>query len=251
MRAEPTGRSGGDSRTPITCNEGDGRARGAGPERLPDRTHRGAGHAGGRVTIDRPGYYRVDVAPDRTWFVARRGGIATMTPAGGQADSIATSERVVVPGSRHNPVQTFVAPELDGGIAGTTTAPKPSSPGERRYVRRVTGVDDSTSTATGAWCRSTARCGLAKRRDGLGPLHHRPLGLGSALRVELGGHGALGLGALSLRPLGASRPRLGLGARTRDRAPGLRPGARGLLRRAGHPRLHRRALRELGRARLG
>ena len=47
-------------------------------------------------TIDRPGYYRVDVAPDRTSFVTRRGGVATMTPAGGAAASISTSEQVVV-----------------------------------------------------------------------------------------------------------------------------------------------------------
>jgi hypothetical protein len=64
-------------------------------------------------TIARTGYYRVDVAPDRTSFVTRRGGVATMTPAGGQAVSIATSEQVVVTGSGPAPVQTFVAPELD------------------------------------------------------------------------------------------------------------------------------------------
>ncbi len=68
---------------------------------------------GAAFTIDRPGYYRVDVAPDRTSFVTRRGGVATMTPAGGAAASIATSEQVVVTGSGPNPVQTFVAPELD------------------------------------------------------------------------------------------------------------------------------------------
>jgi uncharacterized protein DUF6600 len=64
-------------------------------------------------TIERAGYYRVDVAPDRTSFVTRRGGVATMTPAGGPAVSIATSEQVVVTGSGPAPVQTFVAPELD------------------------------------------------------------------------------------------------------------------------------------------
>jgi hypothetical protein len=68
---------------------------------------------GAAFTIDRPGYYRVDVAPDRTSFVTRRGGVATMTPAGGAAASIATSEQVVVTGTGPNPVQTFVAPELD------------------------------------------------------------------------------------------------------------------------------------------
>lgn len=64
-------------------------------------------------TIDRPGYYRVDVAPDRTSFVTRRGGTASMTPAGGQAVSIAASEQVVLTGAGAVTVQTFVAPEQD------------------------------------------------------------------------------------------------------------------------------------------
>jgi hypothetical protein len=64
-------------------------------------------------TIDRPGYYRVDVAPDRTSFITRRGGTARMTPAGGQAVTIAASEQVVLTGSGAATVQTFVAPEQD------------------------------------------------------------------------------------------------------------------------------------------
>ena len=64
-------------------------------------------------TIARPGYYRVDVAPDRTSFVTRRGGTASMTPAGGQAVRIAASEQVVLTGNGTASVQTFVAPEQD------------------------------------------------------------------------------------------------------------------------------------------
>ncbi|HET9925805.1 MAG TPA: DUF6600 domain-containing protein, partial [Methylomirabilota bacterium] len=67
---------------------------------------------GAAFTIDRPGYYRVDVTADRTSFITRRGGTATMTPAGGQAVAIVASEQVVVNGGAA-PVQTFVAPELD------------------------------------------------------------------------------------------------------------------------------------------
>jgi hypothetical protein len=102
-------------------------------------------------TIARAGYYRVDVAPDRTSFVTRRGGVATMTPAGGQAVSIATSEQVVVTGSGPAPVQTFVAPELDvwdrwnyartEALIDTVSA---------RYVPAgVSGVDDLDQH--GAW----------------------------------------------------------------------------------------------------
>ena len=102
-------------------------------------------------TIERAGYYRVDVAPDRTSFVTRRGGIATMTPAGGQAVSIATSEQVVVTGNGPEPVHTFVAPELDvwdrwnyartEALIDTVSA---------RYVPAgVSGVDDLDQY--GAW----------------------------------------------------------------------------------------------------
>ncbi|HJV58182.1 MAG TPA: DUF6600 domain-containing protein [Methylomirabilota bacterium] len=106
---------------------------------------------GAAFTIERAGYYRVDVAPDRTSFVTRRGGVATMTPAGGQAVSIATSEQVVVTGSGPAPVQTFVAPELDvwdrwnyartEALIDTVSA---------RYVPAgVSGVDDLDQH--GAW----------------------------------------------------------------------------------------------------
>ena len=46
-------------------------------------------------------------------FVTRRGGTASMTPAGGQTVSIAASEQVVLTGAGTATVQTFVAPEQD------------------------------------------------------------------------------------------------------------------------------------------
>src|SRR5262249_16263831 len=45
-------------------------------------------------TIEAPGYYRVDVSPERTSFITRRSGRATMTPVGGTAVAIAPSEEV-------------------------------------------------------------------------------------------------------------------------------------------------------------
>jgi len=64
-------------------------------------------------TIDAPGYYRIDVAPERTSFITRRSGRATMTPAGGTAATIAPSEEVVLDGAPTPTIQTFVAPALD------------------------------------------------------------------------------------------------------------------------------------------
>lgn len=63
-------------------------------------------------TIDRPGYYRVDVNGD-VHFITRRGGRAMMVPAGGQAMSILPSEEIVVQDGAVAQAKTYVAPELD------------------------------------------------------------------------------------------------------------------------------------------
>ena len=64
-------------------------------------------------TIDRPGYYRVDVAAERTSFIARRAGQATMTRPDGPAVVVAPSEEVVVDAGAAPAVQSFVAPDPD------------------------------------------------------------------------------------------------------------------------------------------
>ena len=64
-------------------------------------------------TIDRTGYYRVDVDGD-VHFITRRGGRAVVIPAGGEALSIRPSEEIVVQGMQTARVETYAAPELDG-----------------------------------------------------------------------------------------------------------------------------------------
>ena len=64
-------------------------------------------------TIEHPGYYRVNVAGERTSFITRRAGRAIVTPAGGDAVAIAASEEVVVDGTDNPRVSSFVAPKLD------------------------------------------------------------------------------------------------------------------------------------------
>jgi hypothetical protein len=63
-------------------------------------------------TIDRSGYYRVDVDGE-VRFVTRRGGRAVVVPAGGQAMNVYPSEEVVVKGGSPARVETYVAPEPD------------------------------------------------------------------------------------------------------------------------------------------
>ncbi|MBP1685595.1 MAG: FecR protein, partial [Deltaproteobacteria bacterium] len=64
-------------------------------------------------TIDRTGYYRVDVDDRTTTFISRRGGRATMIPAGGNAAAIAPSEEVVIEGADAPRIGTYAAPEVD------------------------------------------------------------------------------------------------------------------------------------------
>jgi Family of unknown function (DUF6600) len=64
-------------------------------------------------TVDQPGYYRVDVTADRTSFVTRRAGRATMTMAAGPAGIVQPGEAVVLAGTPTPSVQRFAAPELD------------------------------------------------------------------------------------------------------------------------------------------
>lgn len=64
-------------------------------------------------TIERPGYYRVDVVGERTAFIARRGGRAMVTPEDGASFGIAPSEEVVIEGESHPKVSSFSAPPLD------------------------------------------------------------------------------------------------------------------------------------------
>jgi hypothetical protein len=62
-------------------------------------------------TIAQAGYYRLDVNYD-THFITRRGGRATVIPAGGRALSILPSEEIVVRGGTVR-VETYVAPDPD------------------------------------------------------------------------------------------------------------------------------------------
>ncbi len=63
-------------------------------------------------TIERPGYYHVDVAQESTTFRTHRGGSAAMTPAGGSARPIAANQQVVVTGTDSPRVDPGAAPEL-------------------------------------------------------------------------------------------------------------------------------------------
>lgn len=62
--------------------------------------------------IANEGYYRLDVDGD-TRFVTRRGGRASVIPAGGRAMTVLPSEEIVVRGGDRVRVESYVAPEPD------------------------------------------------------------------------------------------------------------------------------------------
>ena len=64
-------------------------------------------------TIEHPGYYRVEVAGERTSFITRRTGRATVIPASGEAVVIAPSEEVVIEGTASPQIASYVAPKFD------------------------------------------------------------------------------------------------------------------------------------------
>ena len=66
----------------------------------------------GAFTVERAGFYRVDVDQDSTAFHTHRGGVATMTPSGGAATPIATNQQLVVRGTDAPQVEVTAAPQL-------------------------------------------------------------------------------------------------------------------------------------------
>jgi len=63
-------------------------------------------------TIERRGYYHVDLAEDTTSFRAHRGGSATATPAAGAAATVGPNQQIVVAGVETPSVETSAAPPL-------------------------------------------------------------------------------------------------------------------------------------------
>ncbi len=65
------------------------------------------------VTIERAGYYRVDITADSTTLICRRGGQATVTPAGGASLEVTGNQEVIIQGTATPQVATYEAPKLD------------------------------------------------------------------------------------------------------------------------------------------
>jgi len=66
----------------------------------------------GVFSVERNGYYRIDVSEAETHFITRRGGRATVTLPGGEVQSILPSEEVVIRTGAQNS-ESYVAPDVD------------------------------------------------------------------------------------------------------------------------------------------
>jgi hypothetical protein len=116
----------------------------------------------GAVTIDRAGYYRVDVheRDNRTIVTTRRGGPATVIPAGAASETtVAARQQAVLEGTEVASVSTHDAPGGDAFDRWNHTRATQLAGGlrHRRYVSaEVAGVDDLDHAGT--W-RETSRYG--------------------------------------------------------------------------------------------
>ncbi|HKZ08384.1 MAG TPA: DUF6600 domain-containing protein, partial [Methylomirabilota bacterium] len=67
---------------------------------------------GGAFTVEKAGYYPVDVTSEATTFQAHRGGAATVTPAGGAATALGANQQIRLIGAESPRVEAAAAPEL-------------------------------------------------------------------------------------------------------------------------------------------
>jgi len=65
------------------------------------------------ATIEHAGYYRVDIDDEATTFISRRGGEASVVPAGGEAIDLGPNEEVIVKGTENPQVERYQAPNPD------------------------------------------------------------------------------------------------------------------------------------------
>ena len=128
-------------------------------ERLPEGQRVEVDTPNGAFTIDRTGYYRVDI-DDGTTFATRRGGPATVIPAGAtEASDVKARQQVVLQGTEGAVASTAPAPDADAwdrwNEERTAQLSEPSR--SARYVSPdVAGVDDLDRS--GDW-QDTSRYG--------------------------------------------------------------------------------------------
>ncbi|MFI5397752.1 MAG: DUF6600 domain-containing protein [Candidatus Binatia bacterium] len=96
-------------------------------------------------TIDRPGYYRLDVDENRTAFSAGQGGAATVAPAAGETTAVADKQQIILAGTDTVQVNVTAAPAPDEWDRWNfaRTAQLSETPRSAQYVPPdIAGVDE-------------------------------------------------------------------------------------------------------------
>ncbi|MBI4518415.1 MAG: hypothetical protein HY699_21650 [Deltaproteobacteria bacterium] len=95
-------------------------------------------------TIERAAYYRIEVAQETTTFIARRGGHAVATAAGGQPLDIESGEQLVIDATDGSRLAKSKAPDLDAWDFWNydRTAQVLSAASERYVPADMYGLDD-------------------------------------------------------------------------------------------------------------
>ena len=208
------------------------------------------------LTLNRPGYYRIDVEESQTAFSARRGGTATVVPAVGETTNVADNQQIILDGTDQVQVTVNAAPAPDAWDRWNDdrTAQLGEAPRSAQYVPpQIAGADDLDRYGDWSEQPQYGHVWVPRGvRPQLGALQYGPVGVRSVLPVDLGRRCAMGLGPVSLRPLGELQRGLGLGPRSGGSGAGLLARVGGVLRSSRHRGIRRRRspLRELGCARL-
>ena len=186
------------------------------------------------ITFERTGDYRIDVRPDGDTRVQVRRGRAIVASGGGQVP-LGSGDAMLIEGyepPRYDMIGMAAAGRL-GWLGRESRRPLRQRPLLRLRLgghRRRRGSRPVRPLAAGSELRLLLDSGHRRRR--LAAVPRRPLDLAGPLGMDLGVLRALGLGAVSLRPLGHLELALVLGARrAARRGCDLQPGAGRLRRR--------------------
>ena len=118
--------------------------------------------------IDRPGYYRVIVDGERTAFIVRQDGRATVMPANESPTVLASGEQVVLNGTHGGHISVATAPPTDDWDRWNyERTAEVSSPASARYVSNGMYGTDSLDRY-GRW-RSTSNYGWVWVPQGVAP----------------------------------------------------------------------------------
>ncbi|MBI4518774.1 MAG: hypothetical protein HY699_23510 [Deltaproteobacteria bacterium] len=96
-------------------------------------------------TIDRSGYYRVDIDENRTAFSAARGGTATVMPVAGETTDVSDNQQIIIEGTEAVQVSVNAAPAPDEWDRWNhdRSAQLGEAPRSAQYVpAEIAGADD-------------------------------------------------------------------------------------------------------------